>query len=331
MCVIVQVGAKKSIAKQVLENCYDNNPDGWGIMYALDGKLQTIKEVSNFDAFYTIWREVPRDAERAIHFRIKTHGEINDANCHPFMPTENIALMHNGIITTQMLDAKMSDTFNFTEYELKPVMSGWEDCLEAEEFKTLIEDVTGYSKLLFMSNEGKTLRLRPNLWTERNGIVFSNSNSYEKRYSYRTPSRHYGSNWPVVTRELSKYDPLKTETAIENSNVASDLYSGNKTDEEGQKYIRSINDERVEEIRQLNAERNQDIVEETEDIEGDDPTFTLDYDQLNSMSFQDKLDWVQDYPKSAVYVIDGLMDTLEQAGLFDMPHVSILGKKSAVK
>lgn len=221
MCIIVQVPAGKSISKQQLQNCYDHNHDGWGIMFAKNNKLVTVKEVSSFDKFLATWNDVPRDAERAVHFRIKTAGEINKANCHPFMPTENIAMMHNGMIDTQLIQDKMSDTFNFVEYELKPVIAGWPSFMDDDAFRELMEEVTGgWSKLLFLDNTGKMLRVRPKAWIEREGLFYSNSNSFCVKYHYQGHGSSsygygagYGENWGAGLRQTNSQ---KTEAGKSN-------------------------------------------------------------------------------------------------------------------
>lgn len=311
MCVIVHIGAKKSISRQLLQNCYDNNAHGWGIMWAHNDKLTLVKDVSSFTAFYNIWRDVPRDAERAVHFRIRTAGEINKANCHPFSLNDNLALMHNGMITTNMIADKMSDTFNYCEYELKPVIAGWPGCIDSKEFEKLVEEATGYSKLLFMSSSGKVMRVRPNMWTERNGNFFSNAHSLETKYIYnRSTSYNPDNKWEG--HNYGRYDDLDSTAS------ASDLYSGNKTDAEGQRYLADLEDRRLQDLEDEKNDIDNDIIEETRNELDDEPIFTIDFEDLLTMPSNDKLDWVQDYPQSAVYVIEGLLDTLAQAGIMNI-------------
>jgi len=56
------------------------NPDGWGIAYATNGRIETYK---GFDLAKLI-AYLPRVAglPYILHFRIATHGEISVANCH---------------------------------------------------------------------------------------------------------------------------------------------------------------------------------------------------------------------------------------------------------
>lgn len=353
MCVIVHLGAKKSISKQLLENCYDNNPEGWGIMYAHEGKLGMHKDVSDFNTFYKKYLEIPREAERAVHFRIRTHGEINQNNCHPFKISEDIGLMHNGFITTHMVDKKMSDTFNYCEYELKPIVAGWPGCMTAKEFEKLVEEATGYSKLIFMNSSGKTLRIRQSMWVERNGVFFSNAHSLTKSYRSNSYSRTtyspvptYANTWKTRnSTPVEKYAAMKHLPAVDGEDFEdqqiSDLYAGNKTDQQGKEYISTIEEERANAAQEMNTPANTqqhsmeevdtEVVDDIEDDETD--SFTLDMESLLCMTQEDMKDWVQDYPQSATYVICGLMDTLVQSGKFDIDYTTVIStkKKSAVQ
>lgn len=329
MCVIIHVEAKKSVSWKQLEACYNGNRDGWGIMWARDGKLHTVKEVSSFSAFGNVWKDVPRDVERAIHFRIKTHGEINKANCHPFLAAENIGFMHNGFIDTYMIDARMSDTYNFVEHELKPVIAAWPNFMDDPTFVDLLEKVTGWSKLLLMDATGKVVRVRDRSWTEKNGIYFSNSNTLSYS-SYK--SGNYDSGWWDRNKHNYKshdrnYDNYYSELDEDMTQFKSDLYSCNKTDEEGQKYI----EEKEEEAKEVGKELVS--VQDKEDTEEDELPYILEMEQLLAMSNEDKLDWVQDCPKGTVYVLNALLDTLSQAGVYDIDYKTsniVIDQKEAV-
>ena len=113
MCIIVAKPAGKKLpSKQTLMNCYANNPDGAGFMYA-DGKTVHIdKGFFDFTDFYDALLSIKDITNTSIvmHFRISTAGSINEACCHPFPVSSNLAdlsateidnrvcVAHNGII-----------------------------------------------------------------------------------------------------------------------------------------------------------------------------------------------------------------------------------------
>lgn len=389
MCVIIQVGAKKTLPKQILQNCYNHNRHGWGIMWAKDGKLHTVKEYTDFEAFWKIWHEVPRDAERGIHFRIRTSGETNQANCHPFQPNEDVALMHNGVIDTLHVQSNMSDTFNFCEYELKPLLSAWPDFMEDDDFKDLMEKVTGSSKLLFLDKHGKMLVTRPNVWTEKHGCLFSNSHSLTEVYNYSANSRNNNTRWdghgddhyndfgsdrllPARSSSVAsgailsnQNRPANNYQELNENNVKSDLYSGSKTDAEGQASIDeqeadrkadlvstngrslSIEDEAKkvnEEIRKALSPSAQDDLpasdnlnaSEADEDEGDDGQddtgIELDLAYLMALPENDLLDLIMDYPRSVACTLRGLVSAAQEAGIvtLDKAATDVTNTKKAV-
>lgn len=383
MCVIGHIPAKKTLPRQLLENCYDNNSHGWGIMYSHASKVHYIKEVSAFSEFWKAWRDVPKEAERAVHFRIRTHGETNDVNCHPFQPTENILFMHNGIISTFLADKKMSDTWNFSENVLKPVMVAYENKgvnpISNEGFGKLVSELAGSSKLLFLDKDGNTMKVNPNVWVERMGCYFSNGHSLEKSYSssrssYQHYNHHYerdygdttgGKGWnggyhshtnnrnwdttgSIVTEknDLSlaarveraksngRYDVLRQPLLLPMkglSEIKSDLYAGNKTDEEGQQMEKEVATHRAahgidgsfsalqQQIQDSYAEHAQaeEVTDDEEDYLSIQEGKMIDF--LLRLNPDDITNWVQENPIPAAEVIDLLLGQMVNAGLLNNP------------
>jgi len=54
MCIIAIQPKTKKISNSILKNCWDNNDDGAGIMYAIDGKIIVRKELHSFDNLFNI-------------------------------------------------------------------------------------------------------------------------------------------------------------------------------------------------------------------------------------------------------------------------------------
>lgn len=345
MCVIVHLEPKKTISKEQLRSCFTANRDGWGIMWAKHDKVHAVKDKSDFDDFYNIWKQVPHDVTRALHFRIRTAGEINKSNCHPFQVTDDVWMMHNGSINAMMMDDKMSDTWNFVVNELRPIVKKWPNFMQSKVFNKLMEDVTGYSKLLFLNSQGEVLKVRNGVWVERQGIHYSNGHSLLNNYSsgiysngyYEDGVWHSGSRHAhthnrtnsnaLTTRNQNFYSSLKDRIAqvdeadeqFKDAAVVSDLYSGNKTDEEGQLYLEEMERQRIEEIE---ASRSADDLPEQEDIDDevrdeDDITLTPSTQDVCNWSDQSTIEWIQDNPRSATLFIQGLLETLIQFKALD--------------
>ena len=92
-----------------------------GVMYAEGGKL-IVKKIlpktaKDFESFYN--KEIT-GRFCAFHLRMKTHGDINLDNCHPYEVLNqqehgiDLWLMHNGILSTgNASDETKSDTWHY--------------------------------------------------------------------------------------------------------------------------------------------------------------------------------------------------------------------------
>lgn len=205
MCVIIKVEPKKTLPKELLKNCYDNNPDGYGMMIAEDEGLYYHKDVKNFDDFWTMWRSFDREKPRAIHFRRKTHGLLNQENCHPFFPEGGeFGFMHNGVINVPEVYKNMNDTYNFMMQKIIPFVKRYPDIIEEDFFYKMLEEQTTSSKLLFLTRAGNYHITNTSMWHTAHGCMFSNKHSLDRRepvkpYSHSSSTHRStaNSNLPV--------------------------------------------------------------------------------------------------------------------------------------
>ena len=125
MCIAILNNGKK-ITRQELSNCWVSNDDGAGMLYIDNGKLAIFKQpnrdgynvsgrdfdtfVKEYDRIYKLSKD--SDMPILIHFRIATHG-LDPAYLHPFLVSENVGLIHNGIIYGYGT-RDVSDTYEFT-------------------------------------------------------------------------------------------------------------------------------------------------------------------------------------------------------------------------
>jgi len=125
MCVIVYKPKDVTIDRETLHDCYLSNPDGIGYMHYPNGDRRVrIHKGMDIESLITELDEI--DGEAVIHFRLATHGEVDEANCHPYPVTHDesilgaddvtvrAAIAHNGIIR-KWADQKdkWSDTARF--------------------------------------------------------------------------------------------------------------------------------------------------------------------------------------------------------------------------
>jgi hypothetical protein len=164
-----------NLSLETLQNSWDKNPDGAGFMYAEDEKLTIVKGLMTFEAFCAAY-EPHKSKKCVLHFRIATHGGVNEQNTHPFQVTDTLGMVHNGILNNvKTPNAEWSDTWHFTEMYLKKYHYLWLD----NEFKDLVESYIGSSKLILMDNLGKV-----EIFKEKSG--YWDSNCWFSNKSYQT-------------------------------------------------------------------------------------------------------------------------------------------------
>jgi len=183
MCIIV-LNTKEHLSKELLHECWQSNNDGAGVMYARDGKLNTFKEIKNFNTYYDYYSTLRKEFKKtkiALHFRIATSGKIDTNNIHPFSINEKLAFMHNGMIDIPLQKkSKISDTMAFNQKILKQLPNNF---INNHAMKELISKYIDRSKLLFMNNQGKYWIINENLghW-DKNGNWFSNYSYCESTF-----------------------------------------------------------------------------------------------------------------------------------------------------
>jgi len=178
MCIAIMKSENKKINKATLKRCYDANPDGAGFMYAENKKLNVQKGYFTFKDFYKEYK--PHENKQVLlHFRIKTHGPIDKANCHPFLVNSGLGFIHNGIISGYG-DSKESDTIAFNKAILKKIVAKHgNNSLFDDPMVELIENVIGYSKLVFLDRHGNYKIMNEDKGSWHDGIWYSN-NSWKK-------------------------------------------------------------------------------------------------------------------------------------------------------
>jgi predicted glutamine amidotransferase len=226
MCIAILNTKAATLKKQTLKNCWLNNSDGAGILYINDdGKMEYIKEMKDFDKFYNAYSLIKQTYGKqkniVLHFRISTHGKVNETNCHPFLVDENCGFVHNGVIYNAPTSKEFSDTYMFNEVILKKMPVGFEN---DDNILDMIELYIGAgSKLVFLNadNEATIVNEEAGIW--ENGCWFSNT-SYKsvndwydfggvKKYKSDSPSKTtttynsgFASSWSLDDYKYDKKD-----------------------------------------------------------------------------------------------------------------------------
>lgn len=199
MCIIMSKPLNMAFPEEaILKNCWDNNPDMGGFMYALNDKVYIKKGFKTWKAFKDALnrsRELTGDnIPYVCHFRISTQG-YDTSCCQPFPMSgnmnklkkrkaeSNIGVAHNGILDITSDGAKdYSDTMKFiTDFMVNIVRSydWWKD----ERTVRLMENLIQGSRFAVLDKNGHCELLGEG-WEESNGCFFSNKTYSYKKYTF---------------------------------------------------------------------------------------------------------------------------------------------------
>ena len=214
MCLLITAPANGNIiSDEWLRDFYTKNSDGFGVMYADDGHLHIRKQLGTPEDFIAMWRETEH-VERAIHLRMRTHGDIDLVNCHPYEifgeeSGNPMWLMHNGILSTgNKADTTKSDTWHYIRDFLVPMLKDNQDFAFHPAFAEIVGDhISSGNKFVIMDSKGRVAHINKSQGVEWEGMWLSNTYAWNatkagvlKPYSYS-----YGTGVSSASR-FSRYD-----------------------------------------------------------------------------------------------------------------------------
>jgi len=228
MCIII-VKPKNHLlpSKEILEQCFYNNPHGAGFMYnSHNSQHVTIeKGFMDFESFYfaitAITAQDMYNSDLVLHFRWATQGSINSSNCHPFPINSKVSklraincitkvgIAHNGVIASCSYPNKqdLSDTQIF----IKTILSKLPyDYLKNPEIYT-----STFSKFAVLDKDGFSLIGN---FIEDDGIYYSND-SY---MPYIPCSQYFYNSKPNLKRTKTNHKYTITDWRITNWDYCND-------------------------------------------------------------------------------------------------------------
>ena len=138
------------MSNEWLADFYSHNADGIGVMWSEAGQLHVEKLVpKNLKELQKFYRKYADGKNCAVHLRMRTHGDIDLDNCHPYQVFSEadgypLWLMHNGVLHTgNAKDTAKSDTWHYINNIIKPALAGRPEQFMSSWFQTLIEEHIG--------------------------------------------------------------------------------------------------------------------------------------------------------------------------------------------
>lgn len=155
MCILIHHPKDACFTSAQLADFHSKNSDGFGaIVKKTNGTVEVIKSIGNLAEIEDIYYDQVACHEAVIHFRMKTHGEIDIANCHPYEVVPGIWMAHNGVLRTgNAADPKMSDTWHYIQDYLKPLLQAHPELMTNPGFIKLVGDHIGTNNKFALMNQ----------------------------------------------------------------------------------------------------------------------------------------------------------------------------------
>lgn len=213
MCIIIAKPAGVELpALSTLETCWENNPDGAGLMWADGEAVNVRKGFMTWDDFAEALDDAGDLTDRAavLHFRITTHGGTRPECCHPFPVSSELddlralslavplACAHNGIISGMETEPGISDTMAYIRDVLAPLSRAVPSIIYNDDALDAVRATLG-SKMALLDASGELVTL--GAFEEVNGVLFSNNSYAAPRWGYRASS----AAWSGYAEVYAKY------------------------------------------------------------------------------------------------------------------------------
>jgi predicted glutamine amidotransferase len=214
--------------RKLLKNCWTNNPDGAGYMFATNNNVYIRKGFMNFEGFYaSLKNDYKKNGKEntafVLHFRISTQGGVNKECTHPFPLsrdmedlrktrfTSDIGVAHNGIISLTSVgyykQVNYSDTMSFITDYLSLIIKDRKWYKDKDKV-TLVARLAG-SKLAIMDGSGTVTLIGE--FVKEGDCYFSNDH-YKPMEKKKTTVY----NWKnyVTTKESDSTKPIKGQESM---------------------------------------------------------------------------------------------------------------------
>lgn len=110
------------LTKEEFADFHQRNPHGFGMAWVgADNQLRYVKSMATVDQSWAEYEARRADGVTAmlLHWRLRTSGPTNAAQCHPFVAAGDTLVFHNGVLAWRHT-AKLSDTQCFIADHLGP-------------------------------------------------------------------------------------------------------------------------------------------------------------------------------------------------------------------
>ena len=223
MCIICV--KNKGIAMpttEVIENMWNNNPDGAGIMYTKKGTVRIDKGYKKLDdlkkRLTKLEGEIDTKKEAVVlHFRIGTAGGNTPQNTHPFAISDDISTLqtlrlktdvgvaHNGVIHITPRQKDISDTMEYIASQLAPLKRAVPEFYKSKDLMTMISNAIS-SKMAFLTGNGAVYTIGAFVEDPKTKLLYSNTTYSYSRWYRSAYVNSYGTGNYTYSSANSRWD-----------------------------------------------------------------------------------------------------------------------------
>lgn len=236
MCLLISQPQDVTLEEKALRDFYDHNRDGFGAVYLDQGKVEVLKVLGDADHVVEMYNKNLAGKKAVIHFRMKTHGDIDENNVHPYVVIKDkLWMSHNGVLRcSNPADNSMSDTWHIIKYFLNPILRLRPEYLLDEHWRTMLGSMIGDSnKFAFMDSDGEVTIINKSAGVEHFDCWLSNTYAwtpskfgYYSRYNTSPIVYGHGSYVKPTNPQSKYYDSYESLYAPTKQN---NLFKGNQS------------------------------------------------------------------------------------------------------
>lgn len=213
MCLIINKPAGLTVPTRYIKAAYNNNKDGFGLMWAEDGRIQTVKGLLTLDQIK--WLLASKTNQHVVmHFRHRTVGTIDVSNVHPFqildhdLHGEDLFMMHNGTMFEFKDTTDMSDSQQYANQLANLIKhAGPNLVFQKRHRRSLAAQIGKSNKILYLRGNGQISIVNKGEGATIDGCWYSNLYSLEPNFRKLQRSAEHWENYITSKLDESKNEP----------------------------------------------------------------------------------------------------------------------------
>lgn len=215
MCILIHNTPKSNITEAMFRDFIIRNGDGFGAAYSDGKKVHTIKLLDpTAKELAHVYNQYLKGKDAIIHLRMRTHGDIDFENCHPYTVSDHLVMAHNGVLSTgNAWDTSKSDTWHLIDRYLRPMLDKSPDLLFEPAFQRMLGGFIGSTNRLgFVDAKRGVVVINRHSGITHKDTWFSNTYAWSpEKFGYVDPSYKYQQSSFIVPKTAKSSGMTKAE------------------------------------------------------------------------------------------------------------------------